>query len=245
MRQVKLTSDQIHDVDAVIAGVIRRRYGNPPYPAAMQIQGALREAGFEIVPKVEKKPAGADLLTDVIREAMEDVYDAGYEGRPVVGGEAAARLIREFGRVGLHVVHGPLGKDWREVLRQQDAERQRAVELGLIPPPGTTISAPAADADEDEAPETDTWGLRACLADDVAARHGCRVELSGIDNPHMPLTPVDDMTAYAVVTERGSGRLVGIVECWQCEDGDYIVPRSWLETTLSAWDAKRYPMRAA
>ncbi|KQP91354.1 hypothetical protein ASF60_18085 [Methylobacterium sp. Leaf113] len=53
MRSTKLTADQVLQVDAIIAGVIRNRYGNPPYPAAMGIQDAIVEAGFEIVPKAK------------------------------------------------------------------------------------------------------------------------------------------------------------------------------------------------
>jgi len=34
----------------------------------------------------------------------------------------------------------------------------------------------------------DDWGLCPRSADDLAAVSGCRVEVSGLDNPHLPLT---------------------------------------------------------
>jgi hypothetical protein len=120
-------------------------------------------------------------------------------------------------------------------------DRGLTVEL----PAGAEISAPASDPDEDEEPEKDDWGVREHRADEMAACHGCRVELSGIDDPNLPLTYDDDLRTYAVVTERSTGLLVGLVECWQSEDGDWIVPRSWLVITLSAWDAKSMPKSAA
>ena len=97
---------------------------------------------------------------------------------------------------------------------------------------------------EDE-PEKDNWGVCSRVATDMAARHGCRVELSGRDDPHMPLTYTDDLSTYAVVTECSTGRVVGLVECWNSEDGDPIVPRTWLEITLGAWTAEGSPKRRA
>lgn len=120
-------------------------------------------------------------------------------------------------------------------------EPGRIVEM----PAGTKASPPVSDSDEDEEPEIDDWGVHPRIADGMAACHGCRVEISGIDDPHMPLTYDDDLRAYAVVTDSLTGRLVGMVECWQSEDGDFIVPRNWLVITLSAWDAQSMPKRAA
>ncbi len=47
------------------------------------------------------------------------------------------------------------------------------------------------------------------------------------------------------MTERATGLLVGLVKAWQDEDGDPLVPRTWLEIVLGAWDAARDPQRAA
>lgn len=110
-------------------------------------------------------------------------------------------------------------------------------------PPGTELRA--ADA-EVPCTEHDDWGLRCHAADVVAARHGCRVEISDLDDARYPLSDghIDD-PQYVVVTECATGRLVGLVEAWQDEDGDPLVPRTWLEIVLGAWNAARDPQRAA
>jgi len=100
------------------------------------------------------------------------------------------------------------------------------------------------DEPGDEA-EKDDWGLSYQGADDLAQRYGCRCEISGKDDPAQPDTYYDDLTAYAVVTDRSNGRLVGLVECWDSEDGDPLVPRTWLKAVLVAWRAKATPKRAA
>lgn len=211
----------------------------PPAGSAARVGEARRTGDWSAVSDADWK-AWVNVLRrdDPAAAAFLPTYQdlAGLHGLYVRGDGTVTRLDKAAVDAG---VVGIIERDLAET--PVVLERGRIVEM----PPGTAISAPAADPDEDEAPERDTWGVRPCLADDMAARHGCRVELSGIDDPHMPLTFVDDLTAYAVVTERVSGRLVGIVECWQSEDGDFIVPRAWLETTLSAWDAKSHPMRAA
>lgn len=111
-------------------------------------------------------------------------------------------------------------------------------------PPGTEIRAADAAAPE---PERDYSGLRENGADDLAARYGCRVEIVGMDDADMPLTDegiVGD-PQYVVVTERATGRHVALVEAWETEDGDPIVPKRWLEIVLGAWDAARDPQQAA
>ncbi|WP_139215663.1 hypothetical protein [Methylobacterium sp. UNC300MFChir4.1] len=190
------------------------------------------DAGVIGIIERDIKPAAVTLEPGRIEEPLAGAKASTPESE--TGYAEAVRLIRE-GRawpgaitraLGGASADGPEGNVWTLY-----NERMRTMGSDAEP--------------DDEEPEKDTWGVRACLADDMAERHGCRVELSGIDDPHMPLTYVDDLTAYAVVTERVSGRLVGIVECWQSEDGDFIVPRTWLEITLSAWVTKSTAMRAA
>lgn len=117
--------------------------------------------------------------------------------------------------------------------------------------PGNTFELPPGaelrDADaEVPCAEHDDWGLRNGAADDLAAKCGCRVEISDLDDARYPLSDggIDD-PQYVVVTERATGRLVGLVKAWETEDGDPIVPKSWLEIVLGAWDAARDPQRAA
>lgn len=114
----------------------------------------------------------------------------------------------------------------------------------LTLPPGTEIRS--ADTATPE-PERDYLGLRENSADDLAARYGCRVEIVGMDDADTPLTDegiVGD-PQYVVVTERATGRHVALVEAWETDDGDPLVPQAWLSTVLSAWDAARDPQRAA
>ncbi|OAS22546.1 hypothetical protein A5481_19325 [Methylobacterium platani] len=110
-------------------------------------------------------------------------------------------------------------------------------------PPGTEIRSADTAAPE---PERDDWGLRCQAANELAARRGCCVDISHLDDARHPLSDGDiGDPQYVVVTERATGRLVGLVEAWQDEDGDPLVPRTWLEIVLSAWDAARDPQRAA
>lgn len=111
-------------------------------------------------------------------------------------------------------------------------------------PPSTKIQAAAPPAPE---PERDDQGLNPRSADDLAERFGCRVMLAGMDDADMPLTDEPDIGEphFVVVTERATGRLVGLVEAWETEDGDPIVPKTWLEVVLGAWDAARDPQQAA
>ncbi len=60
-------------------------------------------------------------------------------------------------------------------------------------PPGMELRA--ADA-EVPCAEHDDWGLRNGAADDLAAKHGCRVEISDLDDARYPLSDggIDDRT---------------------------------------------------
>lgn len=138
---------------------------------------------------------------------------------------------------------------WRDAPLPGEAAPADEAPVALVPgnvmalPPGTELRA--ADA-EVPCAEHDDWGLRNGAADDFAAKHGCRVEISDLDDARYPLSDggIDD-PQFVVVTERATGRLVGLVTAWQDEDGDPIVPKSWLEIVLGAWDAARDPQRAA
>lgn len=104
------------------------------------------------------------------------------------------------------------------------------------------LPTPAAPA---ELAEADTWGLYARSAADLAESYGCRVEISRLDDPHCPLTDDADDRQIVVVMERETGRLVSMAEAWMDDDGEPLVPKSWLETVLSAWQAAAAPKRAA
>lgn len=138
---------------------------------------------------------------------------------------------------------------WRDAPLPGEAAPADEAPVTLVPgnvmalPPGTDLRA--ADA-EVPCAEHDDWGLRNGAADDFAAKHGCRVEISDLDDARYPLSDegIDD-PQFVVVTERATGRLVGLVKAWQDEDGDPIVPKSWLEIVLGSWDAARDPQRAA
>ena len=131
------------------------------------------------------------------------------------------------------------------IVRKPKPGSTAALEIGnvLTLPPGTEIRA--ADA-EVPCAEHDDWGLRCQAANELSARRGCCVDISHLDDARYPLSDGDigDLH-YVVVTERATGRLVGLGEAWQDEDGDPLVPRNWLETVLGAWDAARDPQRAA
>ena len=128
------------------------------------------------------------------------------------------------------------------VLRDERPKPVMELEAGNVIelPPGTEIRSanPAAQ-------EPDNWGLPERCADDLAERYGCRVAIVGLDDARLPLSDEDSDKPHAVVTERATGRVVGLVEAWISDDGDAIVPRTWLEIVLSAWSAARDPQRAA
>lgn len=139
---------------------------------------------------------------------------------------------------------------WRDAPLPGEAVPVVEAPVMLVPgnvlelPPGTEIRSADTAAPE---PERDYSGLRENSADDLAARYGCRVEIVGMDNADTPLTDegiVGD-PQYVVVTERATGRHVALVEAWETEDGDAIVPKRWLEVVLGAWDAARDPQQAA
>ncbi|BAQ45892.1 hypothetical protein PUR29_10610 [Methylobacterium ajmalii] len=153
-----------------------------------------------------------------------------------------------------------MGGDPVEVDRKIAEERARAASFGLSYPPawsatetvalkpgatfelppGTEIRTANTEAPE---PEWKNLGLRWQAADDMAERYGCRVTLAGMDDADTPLTDEPEIgdTHYVVVTERATGRHVALVEAWETEDGDPLVPKNWLEVVLSAWDAARDP----
>ncbi len=192
--------------------------------------------------RIMKSLAKADLIiVPKPRGDVEAVREAVRTGDWSAVSERDLMAWREAPIPEAEVEPKPIGKDPAEVLRQQEAERRRAEGLGVI---DRNLKPSQAEPEDDE-PESDTWGVCARLAGDMASVHGCRVELSGPDDPHLPLTYYDDLCTYAVVTDRATGRLVGLVECWESEDGDPIVPRNWLTVTLSAWTVQGTPKRAA
>nr|WP_137830194.1 hypothetical protein [Methylobacterium sp. L1A1] len=181
--------------------------------------------------------------------------------------ERTDRVLAALARADMIIVPKPCGNaeavreavrtgNWasvseRDLLAWRDAplpgEAVPAVEapVALVPgnvqtlPPGTEIRS--ADT---AAPEQDL-GLNPRSADDMAERVGYRVEISGMDQADMPLTDELCEASFVVVTERSTGRVVGLVQAWETDDGDPLVPQAWLLTVLSAWDAARDPQRAA
>ncbi|MET7242885.1 hypothetical protein ABZT49_05910 [Methylobacterium sp. EM32] len=180
-----------------------------------RVLAALAKADLVIVPKVRGN-------ADAVREAVRTGNWSAVSERDLLAWRDAP-LPGEA----VPVVEGPV-----------------TLEVGniLTLPPGTEIRS--ADT---AAPERDDLGLRPWSADDLAARYGCRVEVAGMDDAHMPLTDegIAGDPQYVVVTERATGRVVGMVEAWRDEDGDVLVPHAWLSTVLSAWDAARDPQQAA
>jgi len=224
---------------------------------AVEVIECLAGRGFEIVPKPlgkDWKEVEAQGQVERLRAADLGLSRPAGSAYPAVAAqvletcEALARLhgllIRADGTV------TPLDKAAVEAGMIAIVERDIGpVEVKLEPgrieelPAGAKVSPPASGPDEE--PEKDNWGVCCRLANDMAARHGCRVELTGRDDPANPNTYYDDNATYAVVTDRSTGRLVGLVECWDTEDGDPIVPRSWLKAVLLAWRAEGTPKRAA
>ncbi|WP_449409686.1 hypothetical protein [Methylobacterium komagatae] len=126
----------------------------------------------------------------------------------------------------------------------------RATETVALQPGNVFEIAPgmeirSADA-EVPCAEHDDWGLRENAANHLAGRHGCQVAISELDDARYPLSEgiVGD-PQYVIVTERDGGRVVGLVEAWHSDDGDPLVPKSWLEIVLGARDVEHDPQRAA
>ncbi len=186
--------------------------------------------------------------------------------------ERTDRILAALAKADLVIVPKPAGNaeavreavrtgNWsavseRDLLAWRDAplpgEAVPVVEAPVMLVPGNTMELPpgtefqSADTAAPE-PERDYSGLRENSADELAARYGCRVTLTGMDDADTPLTDegiVGD-PQYVVVTERATGRHVALVEAWETEDGDAIVPKRWLEIVLGAWDAARDPQQAA
>lgn len=109
-------------------------------------------------------------------------------------------------------------------------------------PPGTAIRSAATAA-----PETEQDNLGLCLrsADDLAAGYDCRVQVVGVDEARFPMSVEHDEGDHIVVTDRHSGRVVGLVKAWHSDDGDPLVPKQWLEIVLGAWDTAKEPQWAA
>lgn len=186
------------------------------------VEALYRDKGVPTGRVLEVVYAKPDGTTETVRHAEVVRTDAvSYDPPPIVGGTVAkATVLRATETVAL--------------------QPGNVFEL----PPGTEIRS--ADAAEPE-PERDYSGLRENGADDLAARYGCHVEIVGMDDADTPLTDegiVGD-PQYVVVTERATGRHVALVEAWETEDGDAIVPKRWLEIVLGAWDAARDPQQAA
>lgn len=156
--------------------------------------------------------------------------------------ERTDRILAALAKADLVIVPKPVGN--AEAVREAAPADEAPVTL--VPgnvvtlPPGTDVRA--ADA---SAPERDNVGLCPRSADDMAERFGCRVEVSGMDEADTPLTDEFCEVSFVVLTERATGRVVGLVQAWETEDGDPIVPKRWLEIVLGAWDAARDPQQAA
>ncbi|MEH3146475.1 MAG: hypothetical protein PGN34_14245 [Methylobacterium frigidaeris] len=200
---------------------------------AFSVEKHLYDAGFEIVRKPQPGASADDRIEFARRLGNWD----GVTLQDIQKWLAACRA----GFMSRDDVIRLMGGDPVEVDCKIAEERARAATFGL-----SHLSDGAAEAAAPE-PERDDLGLRPWSADDLAARYGCRVEIAGMDDAHMPLT--DESIAgdpqYVVVTERATGRVVGMVEASQDEDGDVLVPHNWLSTVLSAWDAARDPQQAA
>ncbi|MEE7456778.1 hypothetical protein MPAR168_00780 [Methylorubrum populi] len=175
-------------------------------------------------------PASADVLAHGVMQAL-DVAGFAIVPKPQPISTAASRI--EFAR---------RTGNWSSVSDRDYREWVQSLTPGnvLTIPPGTEIRA--ADV---EAPERNNLGLSPRSADDMAERFGCRVEISGMDDADTPLTDEFCEISFVVVTERATGRVVGLVQAWETDDGDPLVPQAWLSTVLSAWDAARDPQQAA
>lgn len=208
-------------------------------------------------------PASADVLAHGVMQAL-DVAGFAIVRKPHPISTAASRI--EFARRTGNWA-SVSDKDYRnwvqslapdafvlgtvsELTREGEDAIARFQSMTLVPgntlelPPGTEIRSVDTAAPE---PERDYSGLRENSADDLAARYGCWVTLTGMDDADTPLTDegiVGD-PQYVVVTERATGRHVALVEAWETEDGDPIVPKRWLEVVLGAWDAARDPQQGA
>lgn len=229
---------------------------------------ALDQAGFAIVAKPQPGSTAHDRVELARRTGCWDgVSDKDYMtwARSLVPGAFVIRTVEELtteNKKAWAAVAEALDRDkgvptdrvlevvyakpdgTTETVRHAEVVRTDAVSYD--PPPvvgGTVAKATVLCATETVTPEPerDDLGLRPWSADDLAARYGCRVEISDVDNAHVPLSVEHGEGGYVVVTERATGRVVGIVEAWRDEDGDVLVPHAWLSTVLSAWDAARDP----
>lgn len=205
-----------------------------------RILAALARADLVIVPK----PVGN---AEAVREAVRTGNWSAVSERDLLAWRDAPREEPvPTGRVVdvTHVKEDGTAETVRHTEYRQRAKETVTLEVGnvLTLPPGTEIRS--ADL---AAPEPEHGNLGYCLrsADDFAAGYDCRVQLVGVDDARFPLSVEDDEGDYVAVTDRHSGRVVGLVEAWHGDDGDPIVPKSWLEIVLGAWDAAKEPQQAA
>ncbi|KQQ32067.1 hypothetical protein ASF58_11040 [Methylobacterium sp. Leaf125] len=183
------------------------------------VERTLEPATVTLEPgRIEELPAGTKVSAPASETGYAEALRLVREGRAWPGA-----ITRALGGAS---ADGPEGNVWKLY-----SERMRTMGSDAEPEGGE--------------PEKDNWGVCCRLANDMAARHGCRVELTGRDDPADPNSYHDDLCTFAVVTDRSTGRLVGLVECWDTEDGDPIVPRTWLKAVLLAWRAQGTPKRAA
>ncbi|MCJ2048799.1 hypothetical protein [Methylobacterium sp. J-070] len=159
----------------------------------------------------------------VIAKAIKDLM-----GRNHIAEERAHQITQALDRAGFEIRYRPL-----EVVGGP-------IEIGIVAGGQTGFSEMPAPE-----PEPDTWGLYPRTAADLAGSYGCRVEISRLDDPHCPLTDDFCEQQLVVVVERDTGRLVSMTEAWLDERDEPLVPKSWLETVLSAWQASAAPKRAA
>lgn len=206
-----------------------------------RILAALAKAELVIVPK----PVGnADAVREAVRtgnwSAVSERDLLAWRDAPLPGEAVPTGRVVDV----THTQEDGTDETVRHTEYTQRPKETVTLEVGnvLTLPPGTDVRA--ADASLEE---RDDLGLRPWSADDLAARYGCRVEIAGMDDAHMPLTDegIAGDPLYVAVTERATGRVVSMVEAWRDEDGDVLVPHAWLSTVLSAWDAARDPQQAA
>ncbi|KTS34217.1 hypothetical protein NS228_05310 [Methylobacterium indicum] len=203
-----------------------------------RVLAALAKADLVIVPK----PVGN---ADAVREAVRTGNWSAVSERDLLAWRDAPREEPvPTGRVVdvTHVKEDGTAETVRHTEYRQRAKETVTLEIGNVVtlPPGTDVRAAGASSEG-----RDNLGLCPRSADDMAERFGCRVEVSGMDEADTPLTEEFCEVSFVVVTERATGRVVGLVQAWETDDGDPLVPMNWLSTVLSAWDAARDPQQAA